>query len=77
MNCAEMTDWYTYQVWGSIVPGGVVFGSIGLVFAYILVNLYCNAFGHKTYACLWFLLLQAGVVIVMNSNVSSRVQSFC
>ena len=44
-----MTDWSTYQVWRSIIPIAVVFSSIALVFAYILMSLYCKAIelGHK------------------------------
>ena len=63
VNCEEMTDWGTYQLWGSTIPFGVVFGSLAPVFAYILVIQYCDAFGPRQKTCM--------------QPASSRVQSFC
>jgi len=47
-----MTDWGAYQLWGSTIPFGVVFGSLAPVFAYILVIQYCDAFGPRQKTCM-------------------------
>ena len=72
MNCEEMTDWDTYQVWGSTIPIGVLFGSLAPVIAYTLVILYCDAFRHRNKTCMHCVFKAAKFLLGDQLNMSAK-----